>query len=313
MPGDPKQKLIAPNLFRIASEFRALQPNIIISVTPGPFGLLGYYYAKRAGIPFLFAFHTDFEGLTRMYWRRFFRMTAGAYLRTVNTLLSSHSETVLVLNEKLIPQVQALGVKRTAVMGTPLPMQILEKPVEPLPAKLSRICFAGRLAEEKNVDLIIETASNFSSIEFIIAGDGPLKEKLERSALGHSNIRFTGWLSRDRLIRLIDSCSLLLLPSKLETFGSIALEAMARGRLVLVSQDAGIYHWQELRQGLYSFKTGSGLSQAIQHIMDESREKHLHKSATARALAEELNERTLNEWLHVLASYSQASTAKAVI
>jgi hypothetical protein len=63
MPGDPMQRLVAPNLFRIVQAYRALQPNIIVAITPGPFGLLGLYYAWRHGIPFISAFHNDFEQL----------------------------------------------------------------------------------------------------------------------------------------------------------------------------------------------------------------------------------------------------------
>ena len=47
MPGDPMQRLTTPNLIRIAKGYRALQPDLVVAVTPGPFGLLGLYHARR--------------------------------------------------------------------------------------------------------------------------------------------------------------------------------------------------------------------------------------------------------------------------
>ena len=59
-PGDPMQRLVTPNLFRIRKGFKELNPNIIVSITPGPFGLLGLTLAKLSKKPFISAFSHRF-------------------------------------------------------------------------------------------------------------------------------------------------------------------------------------------------------------------------------------------------------------
>jgi hypothetical protein len=57
----------------------------------------------------------------------------------------------------------------------------------------------------------------------------------------------------------------LVLPSKVESFGTVAMEAMVRQRLVLVSEACGITEWASLRQGLTVISSDCGLSQELQN------------------------------------------------
>jgi glycosyltransferase involved in cell wall biosynthesis len=182
MPGDPSQRLIAPDFRRVANGFKALRPDIVVAVTPGPFGLLGRYYAKRNGAAFLTAFHTDFEQLARLYWRPLTRSIVNGYLRNINRFLCKSSAAVLVNNSNLCADVENLGAKKVEVMGTPLQNAFLKTPQASPASQVKRICFAGRLAAEKNVDQIIATAADFPEIEFVIGGDGPERETLEAAA-----------------------------------------------------------------------------------------------------------------------------------
>ncbi len=306
MPGDPSQRLITPDPFRIARGCKTLRPDLVIAVTPGPFGLLGLYHAKRHRAAFITAFHTDFEQLTRLYWRPFTRFLCNTYLRNANRILCKSSATVLVNNSKLVPDVQHLGAHATEVMGTPLQRAFLETPLAPVHARVERICFAGRLADEKNVDQIIEAAADFPHIQFDIGGDGPERAKLEAAAAGLNNVHFKGWLTREQLIELIDNASCLLLPSKLETFGSVALEAMARGRPALVSANAGIHDWPELKDGLITLKADIPLSDAIRDCLDQTPDYWQRTARAARAAAEQLNQSTLEQWAGVLTKYAPA-------
>lgn len=305
MPGDPVQRLVTPNFFRIGKGYKALNPHIVIAITPGPFGLLGLIHAKRSGAKFISAFHTDFEQLARIYWNAFSRTIVNGYLRTANRILCKNSRTVLINNSNLQKDVESLGAKGVEVMGTPLQPTLLSTPMKPPPEQVARICFAGRLAAEKNVDRILEAAKNFPEIEFVIGGDGPLRRSLETSAEHQKNVRFTGWLTREELIGVIDSSSFLLLPSKLETFGSVALEAMARGRPALVSANAGIHDWPLLKDGLFALNPEDTLTKAIARLLELPPEEWQRKAFTCRQAAERLNRETIDQWAEVLAKYTQ--------
>lgn len=304
MPGDPSQRIVAPNLRRIAKAYHELRPNIVVSITPGPFGLLGLYHAKRSGAAFISAFHTDFAQLARIYWKPLSRKFAGAFLNGTNRFICKRSASVLVNNSNLRRDVERLGAASVEVMGTPLQPLFLEKPKQPFPEKIRRVCFAGRLAKEKNIDRIIEAAALLPEIEFLIGGDGPLRSELEAAAQGLSNVSFSGWLTREKLIELIDAADLLLLPSKIETFGSVALEAMARGRPALVSSNAGIHDWSLLREGLIAYEQKRPLVEAIQEVLDLPAERLRAKSTDARHAAEALNRQTIDQWVEVLRRYA---------
>jgi glycosyltransferase involved in cell wall biosynthesis len=309
MPGDPSQRLIAPDFRRIAKGYKALRPDIVVAVTPGPFGLLGRYYAKRSGAAFLTAFHTDFEQLARLYWRPITQSIVNGYLRNINRFLCKSSAAVLVNNSNLYADVTKLGAKKVEVMGTPLQSSFLKTP-QTFPAKkVKRICFAGRLAAEKNVDQIIDAAANFPEIEFFIGGDGPERKSLEAAAAQSPNVTFMGWLNRTQLIELLDSSSCLLLPSKLETFGSVALEAMARGRPALVSANAGIHDWKQLKEGLIALDADKSLSQAIATCLEQPAEYWQATAQKARQAAEKLNRETLSQWTDVLEKYAALNKA----
>lgn len=308
MPGDPSQRLITPNLFRIGKGFRELKPDIVVAITPGPFGLLGLYLAKRYHTRFITAFHTDFEQLARIYWNPFYRKICNAYLRSVNKFLCKRSATVLINNSKLEIDVRPLGATSVEVMGTPLPQILLDKPLVPPPPECKQVCFAGRLAKEKNIHLIIEAAARLPHLDFVIGGDGPLRRQLAADAAALPNVRFTGWLSRSQLIDLLDDSSLLLLPSKLETFGSVALEAMARGRPALVSANAGIHDWAILREGLFAFQPEDSLADVLGCLLEQPAEEWLRRAQACREAAEALNRQTIQQWVNVLEKYKNPSS-----
>jgi len=302
LPGDPTQKIITPNLLRVQRELRALRPHLIISVTPGPFGLLGLYYARRTGCGFLTAFHTHFEELCALYGDTIFFRTARRYLESVNSLLCRNSDAVLVNNAGLAATVERLGAPQTEVMSTPLARTFLETPLVPHGNRLRQVLFAGRLAPEKNIPAILEAVRALPHIRFVVAGDGPLRPELEAAARVHPNLQMTGWLNRDALRAKMDASELLILPSHMETFGTVALEAMARGRPALVAEAAGIHHWPTLRNALFTLEKETSLAEALRTLPFSLLKQ---KGAAARAAAEALDARNLQQWLGFVERYGR--------
>lgn len=304
MPGDPTQRLVLPDMRRMRRSLDALDPHLIISVTPGPFGLLGPHMARRLGVPLVTAYHTHFAGLAALYWGPLRRRLANAPLQIANRYLCRRSATVLVNNSELEPAVRALGARACEIMGTPLEAGFLAAPPAP-PSRIHTICFAGRLATEKNIDAVLEAAHEWPDLSFVIGGDGPLRGQVEAAAARHPNLRYVGWLDRGELRQVIDEASLLVLPSHAETFGSVALEAMARSRPVLVSAAAGIHDWPELAPGLFRLEAEETLSTAIGRLRGYSSDTVASAGAASRQAAETFHHGTLQQWLQVLQRYAR--------
>lgn len=305
LPGDPTQQLMAPNLLRIRRQLSTLRPNIIVSVTPGPFGLLGLWMARQHDCGFISAYHTHFEGLADLYWGPMKKRVITGSLQGVNRFISRRSTTVLANNRSLTEPVRALGAPQVDIMGTPLACEFLEAPTTPPSGTLEQVCFAGRLAKEKNIDAFIEAARRHPQRRFVIGGDGPLRKTVEQTTEELDNLDYRGWLDREALRKLIDESSLLVLPSHMETFGSIALEALARGRPALVSENAGIHHWPQLADGLMPLSSGTSVAAALDEIADWPAATWKEKARLARQAAETLNRETVTQWLAVLCRHAR--------
>ncbi|MCJ7563274.1 MAG: glycosyltransferase family 4 protein [Candidatus Aminicenantes bacterium] len=104
---------------------------------------------------------------------------------------------------------------------------------------------AGRLEPVKGPEYLMEAAkdilSNYPQTYFVFAGDGPLRQRLERKAyeLGiNTNMRFLGW--RNDVTRVISIYDIFVFPSLNEGMGRVLVEAMALGKPVVASKVGGI-------------------------------------------------------------------------
>jgi glycosyltransferase involved in cell wall biosynthesis len=93
----------------------------------------------------------------------------------------------------------------------------------------------GRLAREKNLDLICEHLGNDDRINTVFVGDGPYGEHLKR----RWNATSTGFLRGDKLMAAYQQADVFVQLSKVETFGLTLLEAMASGLPAVVLRSRG--------------------------------------------------------------------------
>lgn len=100
--------------------------------------------------------------------------------------------------------------------------------------RYKEIAFVGRLSHEKGADRFIDIARQIPDVEFSIYGDGPEKPRLVESA--PTNVIFHGHQSDMNAVW--GNISVLVISSRYEGLPMAALEAMARG-IVVISLDVG--------------------------------------------------------------------------
>jgi len=108
------------------------------------------------------------------------------------------------------------------------------------------IFFIGRLVREKGVQLLLEALpmirERFPGTRLVVAGSGPFEEELRRTAL-HLGVdrfvTFAGYIDEPLRNQLYAQADVAAFPSLYEPFGLVALEAMATGTPVVVSDTGG--------------------------------------------------------------------------
>jgi len=109
------------------------------------------------------------------------------------------------------------------------------------------IFHVGRLVYEKGADLLVEAAprvlNRVPAAKFVIAGRGPLlpalRQRVHEMFLA-DKILLSGFVSDDDRDRLYVAADVCVFPSRYEPFGIVALESMAAGTPVVVSDVGGL-------------------------------------------------------------------------
>jgi len=103
--------------------------------------------------------------------------------------------------------------------------------------------YLGRLRPEKGVMNLVTAALTMhdegSEIEFAIAGDGALREEIDKKTGLDKRITTLGWIPKQLVPDYLNSLKLLILPTELEALPTVLLEAMACGTPVLTTEVGG--------------------------------------------------------------------------
>jgi glycosyltransferase involved in cell wall biosynthesis len=84
------------------------------------------------------------------------------------------------------------------------------------------------------IDLLIANGL-LSNYIFYIAGTGSSFEEYSRKYSNFTNVVFLGWVEYEQYINYLNKCDVLIHPSINEPFGIPPVDAMLRGKLVIVS------------------------------------------------------------------------------
>ncbi len=305
LPGDSTQKFCVPRVGHLRQRIEAFGPDVVVIPTPGPFGLLGARYARRCGARVVVGFHTWYERLAELYWNRVQGSLTRGFFEVSNRLIFRNADVVLANSREMVDIARRIGASRAELMGTPVSGGFLDSPPARPPGRVDTVLFAGRLAAEKNVDGLLEAARALPSVRFSIAGDGPLRGQVEQGAATLPNLDYIGWLDRADLMSTMDRHDALILPSHVESFGTIALEAMARQRVVIVTEHCGITQWSDLAEPLEVIPSDRPLADSLAALRECSEFELAARADRARRAVLNHNDWNTGLWLQHLAGAVQ--------
>ncbi len=164
----------------------------------------------------------------------------GKTLRSADWTISV-SEVVLRHLVEVVPEIKS----RSSVIYNG--QEIPELPPSPLSFDEPRLLCLGRLVSDKGFDLALTAfaalVDKFPRARMTIGGDGPLRSELERMAselqIDHA-VDFVGWVEPDDVPAVLNSATLVLLPSRNEGLPSVAVQAGLMGRPTVAARVAGL-------------------------------------------------------------------------
>src|SRR5579863_2831778 len=211
-------------------------------------GWMGLRYARRYGIPIVYTYHTQLEAYAHYvpFEPNATRFAASQLTRT----FANQADAVVVPTPAMAARLRELGVTvriETVPSGIDVGRFAAGRRDEALRARLGiaagerMVLYVGRLAKEKNVELLLRALAlaQDESLKLVVAGDGPHRAELERAVRENgvsAATRFLGAVDRHALPDLYASADAFVMPSTTETQGLVLAEALAAGAYVIAAE-----------------------------------------------------------------------------
>ena len=319
----PALRLSLPQPRRVALFLDAFRPDLVHVMTEGPVGLTGRQYALRRGLPLVTSYHTDFPQHSRYYGLGTLEAAIWRWLVWFHRpAVLTHTPGAFVKAE-----LERRGLTRVRVWGRTADTAVFDHRKRDLAFRRRLgvgdatvlVLYVGRIAKEKNIDVLAEAwtrarAELGGRAAFLLAGDGPVAPRCARDMPWAIQL---GFLSVADLAVLYASADLCVLPSRTETCGLVALEAMASG-LPVVAADAGGFR-ESVTTWLNGFLVppddARGFASAISQLVLDSQLRHRMgaeaRLATVMADRGEEDERLLADYAEALGRHAEETQWRA--
>nr|WP_256834828.1 glycosyltransferase family 1 protein [Pseudomonas oleovorans] len=226
------------DLWRVGAAIRDFRPDCVHLATEGPLGWAARRWLVKRGLAFSTAIHTRFPEYVSTRWPWIAPRWGYAFLR----FFHRPSQAVLVTTERLRDEFAGWALQRLQLwrkgVDTRLfrPDEMRLRPVRPV------FLYVGRIAPEKNLQAFLDLDLPG---EKRVVGDGPQREALQQQ---YPSVRFLGYRHGQALAEAYQNASVLVFPSRTDTYGLVMLEALACGTPVAAFPVAGPL--DVLQQGL---------------------------------------------------------------
>lgn len=146
---------------------------------------------------------------------------------------------------------------------------------------VSKFIYVGTFMRRKYASCLVPAIAKTYGDEpysMTFVGDGYDKSQIVKKAIENDctdKVFFTGRISRDEIWKHLDTAEVFIMISKIETFGLVYLEAMARGCIVVASKNEGMDGIIE--DGVNGFLCEAGNEVELQGIVERIRRLTLER------------------------------------
>lgn len=288
------------------NKIRKWKLDVIHSQTEFAIGTFARLIAKQYGIPLVHTYHTMYEDYIHYITKGYFKKSSKKLVeyftkfycdRTATELIVPTTKTYKLFKDKyevqknihIIPT--GIEVERFYKENIKMKDVVLLRKTLGITKKDFVIIFIGRLAEEKNVEFLLQCQQKLvqkhTNMKLLIVGDGPDKEKYEQLAIDlgiEKNVIYTGKVAWDDIPYYYHCSNVFATASKTETQGLTVIEAMAASVVPVCIEDEAFNSMvTENLNGLF-FKTEEEYQQCILNLyQDEKKHNDLNRQARIQA------------------------------
>jgi glycosyltransferase involved in cell wall biosynthesis len=228
-------------IWRRVQEFR---PDLVHVVNPfflGPFGLS---YARRLQAPILASFHTNVPGYVKHYGGGFISPLVWWYIRMLHNQahlnLCPSTATLSELRQQGFSRVRwwQRGIDTQRFCPGPRDAEMRSRLTDGHPEDFLLV-YVGRHSPEKNLESIRDPIFQAPGVRLALIGGGPSHDQIRAYYHGTPTV-FPGYLQGDDLVAAYRAADAFIFPSTTETFGLVALEAMACRVPVIAARAGGV-------------------------------------------------------------------------
>ena len=291
---------------KAVNKIRGWKLDVIHSQTEFAIGTFARLIAKQYHIPLVHTYHTLYEDYVHYITKGYFNRSSKKLVEYLTRFYCETTATELIVPTNKIYKIfkeKYKFKKNIHIIPTGIEVDrffvenINEKDVRNLRNTLNLskrdfvVLFVGRLAEEKNIEFLINSErvlkEKYKNIKLLIVGDGPDKEKYEKLSknLGlDKHVIFTGKVSWDDMPYYYHVSNVFATASKSETQGLTVIEAMAANTVPVCMRDEAFQSMvtDELN-GLFFETEEEYQNQILSLYKDKEKLEYLNKQARIQA------------------------------
>lgn len=276
---------------RVLNKIKKWNLDVIHSHTEFGVGTFARIVAKQYNIPLVHTYHTMYEDYTHYITHGYFDKSSKKLTeyftkfycdKTATELIVPSQKTYALFKDKykvdrnvhIVPT----GIDVERFYAEKLDQNKVKAIKKELKLKDEKvILYIGRLAEEKNVELLIESqvslAKKYNS-KLLIVGSGPDLEKYKKLAKKlkiEKNVIFTGAVPWENVPYYYAQASVFATASTSETQGLTVIEAMASGLPVIAAEDKAFEGVVVDELNGKFFKTKREYKKCIEELFNDSK------------------------------------------